>query len=208
MTTQKERARAESRDQLREKAEKLIREGAAVASDIGGGHLGVEALELLYRRASNPEFAADALKLLHELQTHQVELDLLVEQILASEREATAELVYYRALFRNAPTACVVVDRGGQLMDSNLAAATLLGIPLDHAEGQTLAQYLAPLSRKALASMLHRVETMSSGATCLVRLADRPEYPLSINARVGPTDDSVMLAISHSGDADANINPF
>lgn len=65
MTTTEGLSWAENRAQLRLNAEALIHAGAARVAEIGGGALGVEALTLLYRRASDPDFAADALKLLH-----------------------------------------------------------------------------------------------------------------------------------------------
>ncbi|TVP54169.1 MAG: PAS domain S-box protein, partial [Halomonadaceae bacterium] len=97
MTSPRTPSQSDYRNLLRVNAEELIRHGGAPS--IGAGVLGAEALELLYRRASNPNFAADGLKLLHELQTHQVELDLLHEQLQANEHELTKALDYYHALY-------------------------------------------------------------------------------------------------------------
>jgi hypothetical protein len=71
--------------QLRQKAETRISGGNAPATK--GWTLGAASLMLLHRLASNPDTASDALKLLHELQVHQVELDLQHEHI-NDERQA------------------------------------------------------------------------------------------------------------------------
>ena len=78
---------ADSDEQLRRDARHLLDHGAS--PKIRSGTLGVDALQLLYQRASEPESAADALKLLHELQTFQVELDLMYQQLQANEHDLT-----------------------------------------------------------------------------------------------------------------------
>jgi hypothetical protein len=78
---------------------------AGVAPQSRGWGVSVEALTLLHRLASQPGSASDALKLLHELQVHQVELDLQQAQLEANERELNDELSRYRLLFEQAPSA-------------------------------------------------------------------------------------------------------
>lgn len=187
---------SENRARLRLDAETLIHEGAARVAKIGGGALGVEALTLLYRRASDPDFAADALKLLHELQTHQVELDLLLEQLQASETELTEDLAHYYALYKFAPAAYLVVSRDGRVTESNVAADALLGFSPEHSEEQTLTQYLTPQGRADIANLLETLQAPGSVATCTVKLAGHPDLQLSIRATASPAADKVMMVIS------------
>lgn len=196
MTTNKGLSWAENRAQLRLHAENLIRGGADKVTNIGGGALGVEALALLYRRASDPEFAADALKLLHELQTHQVELDLLLEQLQASETELAEELAHYQALYRFAPVAYLVVSRDGRVIESNAAAVALLGCTPEHSEEQTLTQYLAPPGRGDVANLLEMLETPGAVATCKAWLAGNDSFELSINASLISSGDLIMVVMS------------
>lgn len=116
---------ADSDEQLRRDARHLLDHGAS--PKIRSGTLGVDALQLLYQRASEPESAADALKLLHELQTFQVELDLMYQQLQANEHDLTEELAHYRSLYDQAPVAYLVVDSLGGIIESNRAAVALLG---------------------------------------------------------------------------------
>lgn len=197
MTTIEGRSWAENRAHLRGHAEKLIRDGAATSAEIGGGALGVDALELLYRRASQPEYAADALKLLHELQTHQVELDILLEQIQASEYELAEELAHYQALYKFAPVAYLVVSRTGQVIESNAAACALLGFAPEHSEEQTLTQYLAPPGRADVANMIETLKAPGSITTCTAQMASNPDMKLSIKASLNPSGDHVMMVVTH-----------
>lgn len=65
--------------ELRQHAEARLNGGQAPKTL--GWSSSAQALSLLHRLASDPASAADALKLLHELQVHQVELDLQHEQM-------------------------------------------------------------------------------------------------------------------------------
>jgi len=205
MTATQGFSRDENRSQLRHHAEGLLRDGGAATTGISGGILGVEALELLYRQASNPEFAADALKLLHELQTHQVELDLVLSQVQASETEVAEELAYYRALYQRAPVAYLVTGRDGQVLESNEAAGTLLGLAPGASPEQTLMHYLLPENRPAVMAMVQTLAAPGSTADCLVRLAAVPGCQLIMNASPGPSAESVLLTLSPipATDADA-----
>lgn len=196
MTTIGKISREETRAQLRLHAERLIQDGASTVAD-GGGALGVEALALLYLRASDPDFAPDALKLLHELQTHQVELNLLIEQLQTSESELTEELAHYQALYKFAPMAYLIVSRDGRVIESNAAAGALLGFVPKHSEEQTLTQYLAPPDRADVTNLLNTLEASESVATCTARLAGDSDCQLSITASLSPNGDVVMMVISH-----------
>jgi len=196
MTTTGELSWAENRAQLRVNAEELIRDGAATVAKIGGGALGTEALALLYRRASDPDFAPDALKLLHELQTHQVELDLLLEELQASEFELTEELAHYQSLYQLAPVAYLVVSRDGRVLQSNAVAGELLGFVPENSDEQTLTQYLSLPGRAVVANLIEGLVAPGSVASGKTGLAGNPDLQISIRARLSPSGDKVMMVLS------------
>ena len=96
---------------LRQSAEERIDKGTAPATR--GWPTGMQALTLLHGLASEPDTASDALKLLHELQVHQVELDLQHEQAEQDRRELTENLANSAALFDLAPFAYLTLEREG-----------------------------------------------------------------------------------------------
>jgi len=196
MTDIKRDSGARHRAELRVNAEQLIQGGAAPA--VGDGVLGVDALELLYRRASNPEFAPDALKLLHELQTHQVELDLMFDQMKATEAELAEELTHYRGLYDQAPMPYLVVDTGGRIVESNRAALDLFGHPVERLAEHHLSDLLAPASRAALRSMMQALSRSPAETGCVVALASdigHHDY-LTVKARPAPSGDLVLVVLS------------
>lgn len=141
--------------QLRDKAEAGLQAGTTPTASHGS--LGVEALTLLHRLSSNPDNAQDALKLLHELQVHQVELDLQNEAIADNEQALIEDLRLYRELYDSAPLAYFLVDLEGKVMQGNHAAAELLGVARDDLAGHPFDAFLHPQSRPLLRGLLQRV---------------------------------------------------
>jgi PAS domain-containing protein len=188
--------RHEFRDRLRLNAEVLIRDGAAPSS--GGGTLGVDALELLYRHASNPAHAADALKLLHELQTHQVELDLLYDQSQLNDNHVAEELLYYKALYDLAPMAYLIVSEVGQIIESNLAAGVLLGIDPEVLAQHFVFDFLDFSSRASVKDLILSVSRTEGNKSCRGELSVGPNKKsrLSITIGSGIIPGQIMMALS------------
>lgn len=151
---------------LRVAAEKRLKEGSAPPSK--GVPTNAGALTLLHRLASSPESADDALKLLHELQVHQVELDLQQEQMENSRREAAEDLARYQGLFQSAPAGYFNVGSDGDIVEGNLAGAELFGVSQDELPGRRIEGFLAPGSRPVLLDLLKRVRESGSKASCEV----------------------------------------
>lgn len=205
---------SEHNERLRVTAEALIKEGAAPATRLG--NLGGDTLELLYRRASNPEFAPDALKLLHELQTHQVEMDLLYEQLKTNEYEMTDELAHYRTLYELAPVAYLIVANDGQIIESNEAAGTLFGFLPRHLAGHPVTEFLSLSSRAALTQMIRTLEKPGSRANCIAELPADPLQEdradslsigrrLTVNARRSTLGDTILMVVFQLPESDLAI---
>jgi PAS domain S-box-containing protein len=190
--------KAHGHDRLRHNAEELIEKG--VAPRTSRGALGIDALTLLYESASTPETAADALKLLHELRTHQVELDLLYEQLQANEYEITEELAYYKSLYDLAPAAYLIVANDGQIIEGNQAAGVLFGECDTALTGKALSAYLAPGQEGAVNRLLQRpgeqASTVQATGKALVELPDRRH--LTISARHPDAGDSVLMILTET----------
>ncbi|MEH6354510.1 MAG: PAS domain S-box protein [Marinobacter sp.] len=185
--------KAEDHDRLRRSAEALIQRGAMPRGS--GGALGVDALTLLYQRASNPESAADALKILHELKTHQVELDLLYEQLQANEQDITEELTHYKSLYENAPAAYLMVANDGQIVEGNHAAGALFGESAMVLAGKALCDFLAPGQGDVVNRLLGNVGKQAQGLeTTLVKLMDG--RCMAVRVTLTAAGDSTMMILT------------
>lgn len=156
---------------------------------------GTESLNTLYQLASDPDKAADALKLLHELQVHQVELALQQEQMAETEREAVQSLAQSRELFELAPLGYFVVDRAGVVVDVNRAGIRLLGVDRDAVVGREFAGFLASESRPALLGLFAALHGQGEAASCDVQL-NQSRQAAHIAASMSPREDIVLMIIS------------
>ena len=140
---------------LRQNAEERLAKGTAPSTR--GWPTGMQALTLLHGLASAPETASDALKLLHELQVHQVELDLQHEQNEQDRRQLTEDLADCSALFDLAPFAYLRLYPEGLVIAANRIAADWLAPETGKAEecaGRRIEDLLAPECRAAVRDML------------------------------------------------------
>lgn len=186
---------AESHDRLRRCAKHLIDNGVPPRNR--GGNLSVDALQLLYERASKPESAADALKLLHELQTYQVELDLLYEQLQTNEGEINEALTHYRSLYEQAPAAFLILTNDGDIIEGNLAAGKLLAKPAMELTGMALSAFLAPGQKSPMNALLQSATDHGTGTEATTGSLELTDHrPLSVSARAATTGDSILMILT------------
>jgi PAS domain S-box-containing protein len=115
------------------------------------------ALGVLYQLASSPLTAPDALALLHELQVHQVEVELQDEELRRSRVELEASLSRHVQLYDYAPVGYLTVDCDAVLRELNQMGATLLGVERDFLRGRSLEAFLTPEGLSTLRAMFVRV---------------------------------------------------
>ena len=180
---------------LRVDAERRLKEGTAPSTTSSAG---AEALALLYHLASNSESASDALKLLHELQVNQVELDLQQEQLQANEHEVAHALARYKEFYHSAPIAYFIVGLDGQVIECNRAGARLLSIEGEEVGGRPFVSFLADQSRLAIKRLLKELRDGGTEASCEVQASVNGGAlrPLRVAAGLAPGGTSVLMVIS------------
>ena len=185
---------------LRHRAETLLQGGIPPRARVAA--TGAEALALLHRMATDPEKASDVLKLLHELQVHQVELDLQHEQLEQGRDELSHALDRYVERYDFAPVGYFAVDRDGKIIEGNLAAAELCGVGQAALSGRRIDSLVTPQSRLALLALLKRLCSGDSRETCEVQI-DRGESVsrlFQVVATVSPGDRSLMMVFVETTD--------
>ena len=115
------------------------------------------AFRVLYDLASSPSTAHDALALLHELQVHQVEVDLQDDELHRSRAELETSLNRQVQLYDFAPVGCLTLDFNAVLRELNQTGAALLGLERDLLRGSSLESLLTAESGSILRAMLGRV---------------------------------------------------
>ncbi|MEO7478749.1 MAG: PAS domain-containing protein [Lysobacteraceae bacterium] len=150
--------------QLRVDAEERLSKGTAPRTR--GWPTGAQALAHLYTLASSPATASDAQKLLHELQVHQVELDLQHEQADLDRLQLAEELENHVHLFDLAPFGYLTLDAHGRVVEANRIGAAWLAVPRDVWAGCRIEELLAPESRNQVAHALDCLRNGSERESC------------------------------------------
>ncbi|MBC7437422.1 MAG: PAS domain-containing protein [Bdellovibrionales bacterium] len=143
------------------------------------------ALEVLHQLASSPTTAADALALLHELQVHQVELDMQLEELGNARADLEVAMARQTAMIENAPAGLLVLDSGTVLYEINLAGAQLLGLPREYLLGQRLDGLLAAPSALCLHSLLAGVREGPALQSCDLKLQGAAGLQRAVHAIAG-----------------------
>ena len=133
------------------------------------------ALGVLYDLASSPSTAPDALALLHELQVHQVEVDLQDEELRRSRVELETSLYRQVQLYDCAPIGQFTVDSNAVLRELNQTGATLLGFERDFLRGRSLESFLTTDGVSTLRAMLARVAEGASTEFADLGLRSTPD---------------------------------
>src|SRR5512146_499607 len=106
-----------------------------------------------------PDAAADPQRLLHELEVHQLELEIQNEELRAARQEVEAGLERYTELFDFAPIGYFVVAGDGTIREANLAGARLLGTERQSLVGQHFSHFVADGAVDGWTRFLGRVLT-------------------------------------------------
>ncbi len=83
-------------------------------------------------------------ELLHELQVHQIELELQNEELKNSQYSLQQERAKYTTLFNLAPVGYFALDKQGYIQEMNYAAEHILDRKLDTVSGSKFTDYILP----------------------------------------------------------------
>ena len=84
----------------------------------------------------------DVQQLVHELQVHQIELEMQNDELRRTQMELEAARDRYVDLYDFSPAGHLTLNTHGKIVEANLRAGTLLGINRKELIGQTLARFL------------------------------------------------------------------
>ena len=123
--TEKENRPSDQSNKLRKKAEEIVRERT------GQSPKNIEA-----RSSENIQ------QVLHELEVHQIELEMQNEELRQEHEKLVAARAHYFDLYDLAPVGYVTISEQGLITEANLAAATLLGVTRDNLNRQAFSRFI------------------------------------------------------------------
>ena len=137
-----------------------------------GAALRLQAEELL--RATRRDVAAmpvkDVQQLVHELQVHQIELEMQNEELRRAQMELEAARDRYVDLYDFSPVGHLTLDTHGTIVEANLRSGTLLGINRKELIGQPLARLFVSADQDIFHRHCQEVLKTGTRQTCELHL--------------------------------------
>ena len=121
----------------------------------------------------------EILKLIHEIEVHQIELEMQNEElIVAKERAIDLASEKYAELYDFAPSGYLTLSKDGEIDDLNIAAAQMLGKERERLKNGRFGFFVSDDTRKDFNLFLKSVFKNKGKQTCLVTLFPNDNLPV------------------------------
>ncbi|MGD9971535.1 MAG: PAS domain S-box protein [Desulfatirhabdiaceae bacterium] len=84
-----------------------------------------------------------AAELIHELQVHQIELEIQNEELRQAQESLTVSRDRFSVLFNHAPVGYLVLNDSGMIQETNKTFCNMVGLDADHVKGRGVHEFIA-----------------------------------------------------------------
>jgi PAS domain S-box-containing protein len=134
-------------------------------------------------------FERDPVALLHELQVHQIELEIQNEELRASQSHIEESRKRFVELYEFAPVGYCTLDEAGVVRHVNLTLTALLGYSRRYVLGKQLASFVAREDKDSIFLFLRSLRQMAAQHRCELRLKTKGGELLFVE----------LISVPHSG---------
>ncbi len=113
---------------------------------------------------------SDVKKLMHELQVHQIELEMQNEELIKANEIAETALKKYTMLYDFAPMGYFTLDAEGTILELNFTGAEMLEDKRVSLVGTNFKLFVSDISKPVFARFFKRVFTSNSKESCEIML--------------------------------------
>jgi len=162
---------------LREKAEELLKQNLV--------------------KTNKPLQENDVKKLLHELQVHQIELEMQNEELRQAYETAETALKKYTTLYDLSPMGYLTLESNGTIAELNFTAADMLGERRFSLVGSNFSLFIAEESRPAFNNFISKVFTSHAKESCTVLIGREltPLVKVYMEGIVSGDDNNCFLSV-------------
>jgi len=127
-------------------------------------------------------------RLVHELEVHQIELEMQNEELMKSQAQVQAGLRQYTDLYDFAPIGYFTLMRDGTIQQVNLAGANLMDLERNTLIKRRFGVFVSPRLRTTFNAFLDDVFTSKSKETCEVTLQKDGSAPRLVHIEATEKD--------------------
>ena len=156
--------------------------------------------ELLKKKQFKMNLSAmetDAVKLLHELQVHQIELEMQNEELIQANETAETALRKYTMLYDFAPMGYFTLDSLGNINELNFTGAEMLGDKRFSLVNSNFKLFVAEESQSVFDRFLSKVYSNDSKESCEIILGynGNPSCRVYMEGIVTGDDKQCLLSV-------------
>ncbi|MBU2652696.1 MAG: PAS domain-containing protein, partial [Bacteroidetes bacterium] len=161
------------------------------------GHCAEAELDNCDAEADLPQNEAEAMRLLHELQVHQIELEMQNEELRKTRAEVETALAKYTDLYDFAPAGYLTLAKDGTIRAVNFLGAKLLSKERSHLIGRPFGILVTEECRPAFNTFLDQVFAEAADTTCVVSLPGDGDSPQTVRimATASPMGEECRMVV-------------
>jgi PAS domain-containing protein len=148
-------------------------------------------------KADNKDLKADPKKLLHELQVHQIELEMQNDELQHAYETAERALSKYTMLYDFAPMGYFILDSDGTICDLNFTGAEMLGDKRFALENKNFKLFVSDESKSVFDKFFSKVFVSNIKESCQIKLSydNKPLCVVYIDGVVTGDEHKCLLSV-------------
>ena len=149
------------------------------------------------RKTDKPVLESDVKKLLHELQVHQIELEMQNEELREAYETAETALKNYTMLYDFAPMGYFTLDSEGSIYELNFTGAEILGDKRFSLINSNFKLFVSEESQPVFSKFFTKVFTSNAKESCelMVGYDGRPQSLVYMEGIVTGDDRKCLLSV-------------
>jgi PAS domain S-box-containing protein len=180
----------------------------------GSALLRQKAEELLKKKSSktaSPFSEVESLRLIHELELHQIELELQNEELRRAWAEAEAANDKYIRLYDFAPSGYFTLSGKGEIIELNLSGARMLGNDRQHLKSSLFGFFVSEETKPIFSLFLEKAFKSKAKESCEVTMDSAGNLPFHVLLTGVVSDDEkhclvTAMDITERKQAEKTIN--
>ena len=156
-----------------------------------------EQLKEKQKKADNQALESDVKKLLHELQVHQIELEMQNEELRHAYETSEAALKKHTMLYDFAPMSFFILNSDGSICDLNFTAAEMLGEKRFALLNTNFKLFVSDESKPVFNRFFKNVSNSNFKESCKVMLGyhNKPLSPVYMEGIATGDDQQCLLTV-------------
>lgn len=122
----------------------------------------------------------EMLKLVHELEVHQIELELQNEELILAKEKAEVAAEKYTELYDFAPSGYFTLSQKGVIVELNHMASNMIGKERSHCVSSSLVFYISDDTKPVFNRFLENIFISKAKESCDVTISENKNTPLYV----------------------------